>query len=98
MTDATCSRCRIRRMRKQKGERIRSIHESFPLGYKPGNMSVVADLCFYVIFYVLKRFLHFDFLEGFYEVAFADIVVALDRQTAVVTGNNFLDIVFEAFE
>ena len=33
----------------------------------------------------LKCFLHFDFFEGFYEVAFADVVVALYRQTAVVT-------------
>lgn len=46
----------------------------------------------------LERFLDFHFFETFNDVAFADIVVALDVKAAIVARNDFFDVVFEAFE
>jgi hypothetical protein len=36
-------------------------------------------------------------LVGFDDIALLDVVKALNRQTAFVTGRNFPDVVFEAF-
>ena len=45
-----------------------------------------------------ERLLDFHLFEGLDEVSFADVVVALDGESAVVAGDNFLDIVLESFE
>ena len=47
---------------------------------------------------LLKFLRYFDFFVSFNHVAFFDVVVVCDVQTAVVAREHFLDVVFKALE
>ena len=47
---------------------------------------------------LFKSLFNGNFLEGFYYIAFVNIVVVFDLQTAIVTFAHFFYVVFETLE